>query len=336
MGSVVMIKGDDITLVSQAVQDAVRQLLGDGDRSLMVEEVGEEQYARDGGEPDLAPLVNAAHTPPFLTERRIVVGRHLGLFTKGEQVVPLVRWLEDPLDSTDLVLVWEKGSNSTRLGAVPKSLKEAIAKRGGSEVDASPSGKSRKALLDQQMADAAVRLDGSARALIADRLGDDVGRLRPIVETLVSTFGTGAPLTASDVEPFLGSAGGVPPWDFTDAIDGGDTGKALVLMGRMIHGGERHPLQIMAILHGHYGKLARLDGVDARSEADAAQAMGIKPGFPAKKALGNYRRLGGGGVLRAMQLLAKADLDLRGDTDLDAEIVMEVLVARLSRLGARR
>ena len=37
-----------------------------------------------------------------------------------------------------------------------------------------------------------------------------------------------------------------------------------------------------------------------------------------------------------MHLLAKADLDLRGDTDLAPEMVMEVLVARLSRLGSRR
>ena len=102
------------------------------------------------------------------------------------------------------------------------------------------------------------------------------------------------------------------------------------------HGGERHPLQIMAILHTHYGRLARLDGVDATNENEAAEAMGIKPGFPAKKALGNYRRLGGGGVQRAIELLARADLDLRGDTDLDSEMVIEVLVARLSRLGSRR
>ena len=108
------------------------------------------------------------------------------------------------------------------------------------------------------------------------------------------------------------------------------------MMSRMIHGGERHPLQIMAILHSHYGKLARLDGVDARSDADAAQALGIKPGFPAKKALGNYRRLGGSGVKRAIGLLAAADLDLRGATDLDSETVMEVLVARLSRLAPAR
>ena len=32
--------------------------------------------------------------------------------------------------------------------------------------------------------------------------------------------------------------------------------------------------------------------------------LGIKPGFPARKALEQYRRLGGGGVQRAIDLLA--------------------------------
>ena len=75
--------------------------------------------------------------------------------------------------------------------------------------------------------------------------------------------------------------------------------------------GGRHPLQLMAILHGHYGRLARLDGVAVASEAQAADVLGIKPGFPAKKALTQYRRLGGDGVRRAIDLLAAADLDLR-------------------------
>lgn len=329
-----MIKGDDITLVSQAIQDAVRQLLGDGDRSLMVEEVGEEHYSRDGGEPDLAPLVNAAYTPPFLTEKRIVVGRHLGLFTKGEQVVPLIRWLEDPLDSTDLVLVWEKGANSTRLGAMPKSLKEAIAKRGGTEIDATPSGKSRKALLDRHMAEASVRLDGSARALIADRLGDDVGRLRPIVEALVSTFGAGAPLTASDVEPFLGEAADVPPWELTDALDNGDIAVALNRLHRMMSGGDRHPLQVLATLHGHYQRALALDGAPVSDERGAAELLGIKGStFPAKKALTLSRRLGSARVRQSMLLLAEADLALRGASAVEPEAVMEVLVARLARMG---
>ena len=99
----------------------------------------------------------------------------------------------------------------------------------------------------------------------------------------------------------------------------------------MMHGGGRHPLVIMATLHSHYANIARLDGVDARSEDDAAAATGLK-GFPAKKALANYRRLGPASTRRAIELLAQADLDVRGAKDLDAELVMELLVARLSKL----
>jgi DNA polymerase III subunit delta len=136
----------------------------------------------------------------------------------------------------------------------------------------------------------------------------------------------------ADVQPFLGDAGGVPPWDFTDAIDAGNTTKALTLLARMTNGGGRHPLQVMSILHNHYVGIAKLDGVDARNEQDAMAATGIKSPYPAKKALQNYQRLGGASTRRAVELLAQADLDLRGARDLDPDVVMDVLVARLSKL----
>jgi DNA polymerase-3 subunit delta len=78
--------------------------------------------------------------------------------------------------------------------------------------------------------------------------------------------------------------------------------------------------------------LLKLDGADARDEASAAAALGIKPGFPARKALDQYRKLGGGGVTRAVGLLAQADLDLRGAKEWPDSLVIEVLVARLSKL----
>jgi DNA polymerase-3 subunit delta len=163
-------------------------------------------------------------------------------------------------------------------------------------------------------------------------LGEDAGRLSGILETLASAHGTGHLLRLADVEPFLGEAGGVPPWELTDAIDRGDTTAALTALSRMMGGGERHPLQVMAILHANYTKLLALDGSGARDEAGAAAAMGIKPGFPARKALDQYRKLGGAKVVRAVGLLAQADLDLRGAKDWPEPLVMEVLVARLSRL----
>ena len=45
--TVVVLKGNDDTLLSQAVSDKVKELVGSGDASLMVEELGAETF--DGG-----------------------------------------------------------------------------------------------------------------------------------------------------------------------------------------------------------------------------------------------------------------------------------------------
>ncbi|MEZ5378851.1 MAG: hypothetical protein R2733_20285 [Acidimicrobiales bacterium] len=333
--TVVLIKGDDPSLVAQALQREVKELLGDGDRSLMVEEVAEEHYFGNRADAVIDPLVYAAHTPGFLTPRRIVIGRNLAMFTKADQVAPLVRWLEAPLETTDLVLVWEKSSASgARMGAIPKSLKDAIKAAGGREVDAAPSGKGRKALVEQRLYDAPLRFDPAARNRIIDHLGDDAGRVQPIVEALISSFGEGAALGLADVEPFLGMASDVPPWELTDAIDSGDIALALNKADRMVRGGERHALQIMATLHGHYQRALALDGLGLNNEKAAADVLGIKGStFPAKKAMTLARKLGHERLSEITLLLAQADLDLRGASAMPHDAVIEVLIARLARIS---
>lgn len=331
--AVVFIKGDDETLVAQALQSAVKDLVGDGDRGLMVEEVTEEHYD-DGTELTMASFITAAQTMPFLTERRVVVGRHMSLFSKAATVAPLVDLLAAVPDTSDLVLVWEKGGNASRMPAVPKGLTEALKAAGAEIVDAAPSGRGRKSLLEERLATAAVQFDRSARDAIVDRIGDDVGRLSAVLETLTSTFGPDSKLTVEQVSPFLGEASDVPPWELTDAIDDGNIGLALEKLNRMTVGGDRHPLQTLATLHGHYQRILHLDGARATDEKAAAATLKMTGStFPARKALNVSRRLGSQRTAQAIRLLAAADLDLRGASALPAETVMTVLVARLARLS---
>lgn len=318
-----LLTGDDESILRSQVSDLVKRLVGDADRSLMVDEFEGEEY-------ELRAVADAAQTPPFLTERRVVVARDVGRFAVAD-LAPLATYLANPLPTTELVLV---GGG----GRLAKQLVDAVAAAGGHKIDTSPPSKANDRItwVRAQAEEAGLRLDTQAAARIANHLGEDTGRLAGILAVLTSTYGEGVRIGEADVTPFLGDSGGVPPWDLTDALDKGQTAKALELARRMVHGGDRHPLQILAILHNHYSRLARLDGADARSETEAAAAIGIKPGFPAKKALGTYRDLGGAAVRRAVQLLARADRDLHGETGLDAETVLDVLVARLSRLRTAR
>ena len=317
-----LLRGDDEALLGAAVSDLVHRLVGDGDRTLLVTEFDSDDY-------ELRALVDAAQTPPFLTERRVVVGRGIGRFA-ADELGSLVTYLADPLPSTSLVLT---GGG----GRLPRAVTDAVKKAGGELVDSDPpnSAKDRRAWLDDHVDASGLKLDGAARAALAAHLGEDVGRLASILETLRATYGTGTKLAAGDVTPFLGSAGSVPPWDLTDAIDRGDVATAIGMLTRMVRGGDRHPLQVMAILHTHYTRLLRLDGAGMRDEKAAAELLGLKSTFQARKALDGSRKLGHDGTARAVTLLADADLDLRGRREWPAELVLEVLVGRLARLTRR-
>lgn len=321
---ITLIRGDDEVVLRDAVRAFVDDLVGDEDRSLVVEEV-EVGAVGDDGDPLLA-LVDAAQTPPFLTEFRVVLGRVTEKRERGELVQSLVDYLVDPLPSTRLVLEW-------RTGKVPKALLEAVTRCGGAQVDTSP-GRKVTEWVGEHLGESGLKVDSEGRQRLVTWVGDEPSRLLGLIDLLTSTFGPGTKITAADIEPFLGDDGSVPPWDLTDAIDRGDRARALDLLQRMVGQGERHPFQLLSTLHTHFGRMLRLDGAEVAGEKDAADLLGMKGStFPAKKAMGQARRLGHDRIVRAIDLLAQADLDLRGGKAWPDGLVLEVLVARLATLS---
>jgi DNA polymerase-3 subunit delta len=335
---VYLVKGDDDVLLHETAISLVRDLVGDGDRTLMVDELDSARYERENGDAHIGPLVDAAQTPPFLTDRRVVVGRQVGGFSTTEAVAPVIAYLSDPLPTTALVLVWEKGPKpGARLARIPAKLTDAIKKAGGVIVEAAAAtGRARDAWLDEQLGGSGLTFDNRARALIAQTIGEDGGLLVGLLPTLVGIFGAGARLSADDIEPYLGQSGGVKPFELTDAIDAGDVSTALDRLHRLMLGGGWHPLQVMASLTGHYLRMVALDGSGVGDEKAAAELLGLKGStFPAKKALAQSRKLGSERLAEFAGLLAQADVDLRGAKAWPPELVVEVLIARLASRSPR-
>ena len=314
-----LVRGDQPVLVVDAVKALVAELVGDADPSLTTEELAGDEYT-------VGAVVDAAQTPPFLGDRRIVVAREVGRFSTHD-VAPLVAYLADPMPTTSLVLVAGGGQ-------VARPLVEAV-RKAGHVVDAGvPGGKGRSTWLATRLKQGPVRLDARAAAMLGEHLGEDVDRLGSLLEMLAAAYGPGTRVGPDELSPFLGGAGSVAPWELTDAIDRGDTAVALNVLRRLTGPGGRHPLVVLATLHTHFARMLRLDGADVADEAGAAAVLGMTSGstFPAKKALLQVRRLGHGPVARAIHLLAEADLALKGAVEWPADVVLEVLVARLSGL----
>lgn len=342
-----LVLGDDPVLIGEAVTAAIDELVGDGDRSLMLEILGESDYRNDEGGYDALRLIDAARTPPFLTDKRVVVGRHLSRLSRKDDYGPLVRMLAEPLESTDLVLVWEKGVEPRvdKMPSLPKALKDAIQVAGGITVSTSAGrGKEVGVWLRDQLGHSSLEFERGAVAAIEALIGDDSGRVIGIVRTLEGALGGGATVTADDIATYGGTEkGSTVPWALDDAIDRGDVGEALELLTRLIPyegtPADRNgaAFRLMATLHRRYANMLRLDGAGVGSDKQAAEILGIKGStFQAKKALQQSRRLGTDKLARAIELLATADLQLRGTVDWPPELVMEVLVARLANLSGRR
>jgi DNA polymerase-3 subunit delta len=315
-----LVDGDDVTLVGNEVRRLVAELAGDHP-DLSVEDFW-------GDEVNLDAVTSACVTPPFLVDRRVVVLRDAGKFTT-EELAPLLAYLDNPMASTALVVAAGGGKLAPKLITAIKKVGHVVATGAGRDT---------RGWVENQLRQAPLRFQPPARAAIAEHLGQDLGRLPTLIDTLVAVLGEGASVGVDEVTPYLGEAGSVQPWDMTDAIDRGDADTALRALHRLLEAGDRHPLVVLSILHRHVTPVLTLDGAGATSEGQAAAALGIEPGrstFPAKKALATLRRWGSDGAARAIQLVADADLDLRGESTWPGEMVLEVLVARLCRIAPR-
>lgn len=343
-----VVTGSDAVLRGEALRDLLRRIVGNEDPSLVLEELvipgraqsgagvgagadtAASEASAESNEPpsqDRADIVTrailSATTPPFGTDQRIVVLRDIGNLTAADSL-PIVEYLGDPMPTT--VMVFVAGG-----GRLPANLTKAWKAAGFEEVGSG--GDQARDVLTAVAKRANVTFTSAAAALIAEHVGEDVGRVPAIVELLASAHGPGARLDLEEVQPYLAESGAVPVYVLTKAIDAGDHVEALVILDRLRSAGGMHPLQLMTLLHRHYQRLARLDDPEVTGEAEAVAALGGKvKAYPARLAWQQARRIGSEGIRRAITLLAGADLDLRGGTGVPETAVMEVLVTRLAGL----
>jgi hypothetical protein len=133
VSTVRLLRGEDESLLSSALGDTIHELVGDSDRSLAVDEL-------DGDDYSASAIVDAAQTPPFLTERRVVWPAHRSLRRRGPGVARRVACRPAAHD--------RPGAHGGRR-CVPKALLGAVKNAGGVVVDTdAPSGRKERPWLD--------------------------------------------------------------------------------------------------------------------------------------------------------------------------------------------
>ena len=328
--STVCVVGSEATMVYDALHRQIGLALEGLNSSAL--QVYTAKDVTTGSEPILGSVFEALKTPGLLAERRVVVVRDAQLLLVDE-VAQLAQWMQKGAADADLI-VCVVGAKSHKL---VKAAASVIDVNVGSRLD------DRAEFVTATLANYGVGLAREDARRVAELVGDDVARVDALARSLQSIYGERS-VRYVDLEPYLGDGGDLPEWDLTDAIDAGDTATALKVARRMLDSRSRVGLQIVNLLQRYYVRLARLEGSGARTPDDAASLLGIKA-YPAGKALRSATRLGAARLGAALSLIARADEDLKGgvdygrDPESDADVtdatVIEVLVARLARMGRR-
>ena len=117
-------------------------------------------------------------------------------------------------------------------GTIPAALVKAVERSGVALDTTVGTGRARTQWLTEHLHAGPCPLDARAGDMLSEHLGGDVSRLEGLLDTLAAAYGDGAAIDPERLEPFLGEAGSLPPWELTDAIDGGDTAGALDALRR--------------------------------------------------------------------------------------------------------
>ena len=317
----------------------MRELVGDGDRALVVEELTVEHYAGpdDDGYDIGAARRRRPRRLPFLTDRRVVVARHAGVFGTKDAVAPLVAYLADPLPrprwcSSGSGIPARSASRSCP--TCPRALADAVSGAGGVVVDTKPgTGKAQAGWIDEQLAGSGLRLDAAAPKPSPSTSAASRAASRGCWPRSIGVFGDGA-------QSHPGGGRAVPR-----------RGRRRRAVGshRRHRRGRRAPARSPCCAAcstaaaatrcrswrcsptttcGCCASTARASG----SEKAAAEVLGHQ-GQHLPRQEGARRGPGGWARDRLAEmtaLLAQADLDLHGARAWPPELVVEVLVARLA------
>ena len=184
----------------------------------------------DGENANADDIIGACNTLPFASERRLVVVRNVDKMGK-DGTDQLVRYAENPAETTILTLVAKKLAKNTR-------LYKAVAKLGGLIERAAPRAHEYPGEVQKLFArrGRTVTLEGAE--LMVNAVGKDLRRLSVEVDKAVAFSGERTALTADDIEQVVSTAATTSVFELGTALGDRNCARALTLLDRLLGDGE--------------------------------------------------------------------------------------------------
>jgi len=310
---VYLVCGSEALLRGEAVKRLEAAVLGEGLADFNHDRI-------ELGTDSLEAVLDAAFTAPMMAPRRLVSVR-VNDTPKGAVLEGLKSYIADPCPTATVVL------HAPSIDGRSALCKAADRQGGLLRFDPlRPRDVIDWIIGRAETLGCGITRDGAS--LLADVSGNDLQLLETTLEKLVVHARGELRLERDDVEACVTRTREEVIWDLTDAVGERQLRKALMLVHRMIDGGQSGIL-IVAMLARHLRQLWKVKSLseEGLQGKEVASAAGVRP-FVVGKLQAQGRQFSHRALLGHFERLYRADRDLKSSR-LGEELILEALVLGL-------
>lgn len=295
--SIYLLMGDEPYFLDR-VADALEE------KVLTADEKAFNQSILYGKDTEVGTVISEARRFPMMSERVLVMVKEAQELKKLDE---LVRYAEQPQPSTVLVLLYKYKSLDKR------SKLYKILEKNHVVVES-------KKLYDSQLPQwiegflrgRGWKVSPKAAALMAEHLGNDLGRIASEVEKLQMVIPKGGDLTAETIETHVGISKEFNQFELVKALGERNLGKAIAIAKYFEANPKDHPLVVtLAALYQFWTKIIVFHSLPGASPQALAAAMKVNPYF-IKDYVVAARNYTVSHALLALQLLREYDGKAKG------------------------
>jgi DNA polymerase-3 subunit delta len=325
--AIIVLFGEEAFLKRQVVDALRREVLTGGDAEFS-------QTVFDGAATELRDVLDELSTVSlFGAGRRLIVVEEADDFVSRHRAA-LEDYVAKPSKNGVLVLELAAFASNTRL------YKAVVAGGLAIEATAPPTARLQKWVASWSQERYGRKLDQAAAELLVELVGPELGLLDQELAKLNAAQADGIAISAAEVEQLVGGWRVKTTWEMLDAAVAGDAVTALVELDRLLMAGE-NAIGLLAQVAGTLRRFAAATRIVEQAQAanrrinlrQALEEAGFRS-FVLGKAETQLRQLGRVRGSKLYRWLIETDLALKGDSQAPPRMVLEQLIARLSRQAA--
>ncbi|HQB07955.1 MAG TPA: DNA polymerase III subunit delta [Rectinema sp.] len=273
----------------------------------------------DAASSDASRILPSLQTPSLLAGKILVQVKNLHKLDK-ELIEELVSYLNDPCDSSVLLLIAEKLDGRTKFAQV-------LEKR-GAIIECKP-------LFDNKLPNwlniefkrHGRQISQQAASFLADMVGNDLSQLSSAIEKIVLYVGDKKLVDVRDIEQSITETHQRTVFMMTDAVGERSISRAMAHLHNIIDNGGA-PLLLLNILTKHFRILSKAKEISGRmnNRADIARYIGVNPFF-AQKYISQAANFSRAELRRAFRILHRCDREIKSSRLPDERLLERALIS---------